>query len=96
MTTKKSRSTSKAAKKAGSKKAGGATSEKRDAKKSKYKSSPGIISRVTKVAGEVLWGAAAGAAKGAVAGAAEAGAEATGIGQTAKVGTKDKSTVKAE
>jgi hypothetical protein len=72
-------------KRSAAKKSGSATSSKKSGrKKSGRKSSPGILSRVKKVAGEVLTGAVAGAATGAVVGAAEAGTKAAGGGQSTK------------
>ena len=67
-----------------------ASSKKEGRKKSRRPNSPGIVSRVKKVAREVLSGAVAGAATGAVVGAAEAGTKATGIGQPTKKTSKGK------
>ena len=89
----KKKSTRKAAKKAGSKKS---TRSEGAGKRPKSKSSPGIISRVKKVAGKILVGAASGAAKGAMVGAVEAGSEATGNGQAVGGEPKVKSSTKKD
>ena len=86
MATKKNTKKRSAAKKSVS----SASSKKRGRTKSGSPSSPGLISRVKKVAREVLTGAVAGAATGAVVGAAQAGTKAAGLGQSTKKTSKGK------
>ena len=89
-TTKKKSPARKAAKKSTTRKTGSAATSKKQAGK-KSRSSPGIISKATKVVGKVFVGAVSGAAMGAVAGAADAGSKATGIGKATRDTRKEKS-----